>query len=134
MANATGCWALSDDSGLEVEHLMVSRSVFYRYGENCSYLDNINKLLYELDGVENRRAVFKTVLCLVNLVGEIRTIEGKGSIALTSTGTEGFGYDPIFICGYKCSFAELARKEKNKISQEDKLTELLGNGAHFKSV
>ena len=78
MANATGCWALSDDSGLEVEALNGEPGVYSaRYaGENCSYLDNINKLLYELDGVENRRAVFKTVLCLVNLVGEIRTIEG----------------------------------------------------------
>ena len=65
MANATGCWALSDDSGLEVEALNGEPGVYSaRYaGENCSYLDNINKLLYELDGVENRRAVLK--LCYV---------------------------------------------------------------------
>ena len=131
MANATGCWALSDDSGLEVEALNGEPGVYSaRYaGENCSYLDNINKLLYELDGVKNRRAVFKTVLCLVNLVGEVRTIEGicKGSIALTPTGTEGFGYDPIFIPdGYKCSFAELSTEEKNKISHRGQaLTEAI---------
>ena len=65
MANATGCWALSDDSGLEVEALNGEPGVYSaRYtGENCSYLDNINKLLYKLDGVENRRAVLK--LCYV---------------------------------------------------------------------
>ena len=131
MTNATGCWALSDDSGLEVEALNGEPGVYSaRYaGENCSYLDNINKLLYELDGVENRRAVFKTVLCLANLVGEVRTIEGicKGSIALTPTGTEGFGYDPIFITdGYKCSFAELSTEEKNKISHRGQaLTEAI---------
>tara|TARA_B100002019_G_scaffold198866_1_gene172297 strand:+ start:241 stop:840 length:600 start_codon:yes stop_codon:yes gene_type:complete len=131
MANATGCWALSDDSGLEVEALNGAPGVYSaRYaGENCSYLDNINKLLYELDGIENRRAVFKTVLCLVNLVGEVRTVKGicKGIIALAPTGKEGFGYDPIFIPdGYNCSFAELTIEEKNKISHRGRaLTEAI---------
>ena len=121
MANATGCWALADDSGLEVEALNGAPGVYSaRYaGENCSYNDNVLKLLEVMKGEKNRKAVFRTVLALVNLVGEVRTIEGvcKGKISLSESGISGFGYDPIFVPdGYRCTFADLELSEKNKIS------------------
>tara|TARA_A100001015_G_C14902015_1_gene676778 strand:- start:204 stop:803 length:600 start_codon:yes stop_codon:yes gene_type:complete len=128
MASATGCWALADDSGLEVDVLNGAPGVYSaRYaGKNCSYKDNVLKLLTAMEGMKNRKAVFRTVLALVNLVGEVRTIEGvcKGTIALSESGSGGFGYDPIFIPnGYNCSFADLDLKEKNKISHRGQALE-----------
>ena len=122
---ATGCWALADDSGLEVDALNGAPGVYSaRYaGEHCSYIDNCKKLLFEMDGKENRRARFRTVLALVNLVGEIRTIEGsvEGKILTEMRGDGGFGYDPIFMPdGYNLSYAEFEPLEKNRISHRGK--------------
>ena len=121
IAAATVCWALADDSGLEVDALGGAPGVYSaRYaGEHCSYMDNCNKLLFELDGQTNRRARFRTVLALVNLVGEVRTIEGAmdGVITTSMRGNDGFGYDPVFIPeGYELTYAELDPDEKNRIS------------------
>ena len=121
IASATGCWALADDSGLEVDALGGAPGVYSaRYaGEHCSYMDNCNKLLFELDGQTNRRARFRTVLALVNLVGEVRTLEGAmdGVITTSMRGNDGFGYDPVFIPeGYDLTYAELDPDEKNRIS------------------
>lgn len=121
IAAATGCWALADDSGLEVDALGGAPGVYSaRYaGEHCSYMDNCNKLLFELDGQTNRRARFRTVLALVNLVGEVRTLEGAmdGVITTSMRGSDGFGYDPVFIPeGYELTYAELDPDEKNRIS------------------
>ena len=121
IASATGCWALADDSGLEVDALDGAPGVYSaRYaGEHCSYIDNCNKLLFELDGQTNRRARFRTVLALVNLVGEVRTLEGAmdGVITTSMRGSDGFGYDPVFIPeGYELTYAELDPDEKNRIS------------------
>ena len=121
IASATGCWALADDSGLEVDALDGAPGVYSaRYaGEHCSYMDNCNKLLFELDGQTNRRARFRTVLALVNLVGEVRTLEGAmdGVITTSMRGSDGFGYDPVFIPeGYDLTYAELDPDEKNRIS------------------
>ena len=121
IASATGCWALADDSGLEVDALGGAPGVYSaRYaGEHCSYMDNCNKLLFELDGQTNRRARFRTVLALVNLVGEVRTLEGAmdGVITTSMRGSDGFGYDPVFIPeGYELTYAELDPEEKNRIS------------------
>ena len=121
IASATGCWALADDSGLEVDVLGGAPGVYSaRYaGEHCSYMDNCNKLLFELDGQTNRRARFRTVLALVNLVGEVRTLEGAmdGVITTSMRGSDGFGYDPVFIPeGYDLTYAELDPDEKNRIS------------------
>ena len=121
IASATGCWALADDSGLEVDALDGAPGVYSaRYaGEHCSYMDNCNKLLFELDGQTNRRARFRTVLALVNLVGEVRTLEGAmdGVITTSMRGSDGFGYDPVFIPeGYDLTYAELDPEEKNRIS------------------
>ena len=122
---ATGCWALADDSGLEVDALNGAPGVYSaRYaGEHCSYIDNCKKLLFEMDGKENRCARFRTVLALVNLVGEIRTIEGsvEGRILTEMRGDGGFGYDPIFMPdGYNLSYAEFDPLEKNRISHRGK--------------
>ena len=121
IAAATGCWALADDSGLEVDALAGAPGVYSaRYaGEHCSYLDNCNKLLFEMEGKNNRRARFRTVLALVNLVGEVRTLEGamEGTILTEMRGHGGFGYDPVFMPdGYDLSYAEFDPVEKNRIS------------------
>ena len=120
MASATGSWALADDSGLEVDALNGAPGVYSaRYaGKNCSYKDNVLKLLTAMEGMKNRKAVFRTVLALVNLVGEVRTIEGvcKGTIALSESGSGGFGYDPIFIPnGKSLTFGELSARIKYKM-------------------
>ena len=121
IAAATGCWALADDSGLEVDALGGAPGVYSaRYaGEHCSYLDNCNKLLFEMEEKTNRRARFRTVLALVNLVGEVRTLEGamEGIILTEMRGNGGFGYDPVFMPdGYDLSYAEFDPAEKNRIS------------------
>lgn len=125
MSIATGYWALADDSGLEVEALNGAPGVFSaRYaGENCSYMDNNKKLLNALAGKKNRNARFRTVLALVNLVGDIRIVEGScnGIIADEMRGIEGFGYDPIFIPKKSpLTYAEMDPIEKNRISHRGK--------------
>ena len=114
-----GCFA--DDTGLEVEALGGAPGVYSaRYaGEHCSFDDNIDKLLAALDGKDNRRACFRTVICLIEN-GEPRYFEGRvdGQI-LTERHThgEGFGYDPIFMPDrFAVSFAEMPLDVKNCIS------------------
>lgn len=125
------CFA--DDSGLEVEALGGKPGVFSaRYsGEDKDSEKNMDKLLAELEGVENRRACFRTVVALV-LDGERHLFEGviNGTILTERHGDGGFGYDPIFRPdGYDCTFAEMTLEEKNKISHRgqaiDKLCEFL---------
>lgn len=111
----------ADDTGLEVEALGGAPGVYSaRYaGEHCSFDDNIDKLLAALDGNENRRACFRTVICLIEN-GEPRYFEGRvdGQI-LTERHThgEGFGYDPVFMPErFAVSFAEMPLDVKNLIS------------------
>lgn len=126
------CFA--DDTGLEVEALGGAPGVYSaRYaGEHCTYADNVNKLLHEMQGQTNRRACFKTVVALI-LNGETHYFEGRvdGTIIETPRGTDGFGYDPVFMPdGYTETFAEMSAEEKNKISHRGramaKLVEFLG--------
>ncbi|MBR1769912.1 MAG: non-canonical purine NTP diphosphatase [Bacteroidales bacterium] len=112
------CFA--DDTGLEVEALDKRPGVYSaRYaGEHCSFDDNIDLLLKEMDGKTDRRACFKTVICFIES-GEERYFEGvcEGVITTERYGNKGFGYDPVFIPnGYGESFAEMTGEEKNKIS------------------
>lgn len=112
------CFA--DDTGLEVEALGGRPGVYSaRYaGEGCSFRDNVIKLLNEMEGVENRRARFRTVITLI-IDGEVHSFEGRvdGYILEKETGEEGFGYDPVFVPdGYNESFAEMPLDLKNKIS------------------
>jgi XTP/dITP diphosphohydrolase len=119
----------ADDTGLEVKALQGRPGVFSsRYaGEDCSFEDNINKLLFELRGVTDRKARFRTVLALI-INGRINIFEGvvEGHISEDKRGEEGFGYDPIFIPdGCSLSFAEMTLMDKNKISHRTMALEKL---------
>lgn len=127
------CFA--DDTGLEVEALNGAPGVYSaRYaGEHCSFADNVNKLLHEMQGKTNRRACFKTVVALI-LDGEAHFFEGRvdGTIIESPRGREGFGYDPVFVPdGFSETFAEMSAEQKNKISHRGramaKLIEFLQN-------
>lgn len=112
------CFA--DDSGLEVEALHGAPGVHSaRYaGSQRSDADNIQKLLTELQSTANRKAQFKTVIAL-NYKGEQHLFTGiiKGEITHSPSGTNGFGYDPIFIPeNHQKTFAEMTSEEKNQIS------------------
>jgi len=112
------CFA--DDTGLEVKALNGEPGVFSaRYaGAQKDANDNMDKLLLNLRDKINRTAQFKTVIAL-NLNGEQTLFTGiiKGKIIETKIGTNGFGYDPIFVAeGYDKTFAELTIEEKSDIS------------------
>ena len=115
----TDCFA--DDTGLEVDALGGAPGVYSaRYaGEHCSFDDNINKLLAALDGQSNRKADFRTVICLIE-GGETHYFEGHvdGQILTERhSNGEGFGYDPIFMPDrFAVSFAEMPLDVKNTIS------------------
>ncbi|MBR3411601.1 MAG: non-canonical purine NTP diphosphatase [Bacteroidales bacterium] len=116
----TGNDCFADDTGLEVEALGGAPGVYSaRYaGEHCSFDDNINKLLAAIDGKTNRRACFRTVICLIEQ-GVPRYFEGRvdGVILTERYGKEGFGYDPVFMPDrFAVSFAEMPLEVKNKIS------------------
>lgn len=119
----TPCFA--DDTGLEVDALDGAPGVYsarYAGGEGHDSEANMRKLLHELEGKENRRAQFRTVIALIEQKDGkpvAHTFEGKieGHISDEKRGTSGFGYDPIFVPeGYEQSFAELGNEIKNKIS------------------
>ena len=112
------CFA--DDTGLEVEALNGAPGVYSaRYaGEQKDANDNMDKLLSELKDKSNRKANFKTVIAL-NLKGKQNLFTGiiNGKIIEEKIGTNGFGYDPIFVAdGYEKTFAELSMEEKSTIS------------------
>jgi XTP/dITP diphosphohydrolase len=122
----TRTMALADDSGLEVFFLNGRPGVYSaRYaGENAGDEANNQKLLAEMRGVAARRRVarFKAVLALVGESYE-ETSEGicSGSLSETPRGTNGFGYDPIFMPdGFSKTYAELTAEEKNSISHRSK--------------
>lgn len=121
------CFA--DDTGLEVEALNNEPGVFSaRYaGEQRNADDNMNKLLSNLENKSNRKAQFKTVICL-NLKGKQHLFTGiaKGEITLEKTGKGGFGYDPIFRPEeFDKTFAEISLEIKNQISHRGKATKEL---------
>ena len=118
--NKFGKNCFADDTGLEIEALDGRPGVFSaRYATNGHDFDaNIDKVLEELAGVENRKARFRTVIALI-LEGSVHYYEGivKGEIITERKGIKGFGYDPVFLPdGYDQTFAEMPLSEKNKIS------------------
>lgn len=118
------CFA--DDTGLMVEALDGAPGVYSaRYaGERCSFDDNIDLLLENMERKTNRNASFETVVCLIE-DGKEQYFEGRceGCILTERYGKGGFGYDPIFMPnGYGESFAEISMEEKNKISHRGKAT------------
>lgn len=116
----TGKSCFADDTGLEVEALDGRPGVYSaRYaGEHCTFDDNVNKMLAEMDGKTNRKACFRTVICLIEN-GEPKYFEGRvdGVILTERYGEGGFGYDPIFMPDrFAVSFAEMPLEVKNRIS------------------
>ena len=133
--NKTGLNCFADDTGLEIEALNNRPGVYSaRYaGENCSAVDNMNKVLQELKEKHNRKATFKTVIALI-LDNSTYYFEGavEGEILTEKTGDEGFGYDPLFKPkGFEHSFAQMGINQKNQISHRGiavrKLVEFLNN-------
>ena len=118
----TNCF--SEDTGLEVFSLNGEpgvRSARYA-GEDKSFAQNIEKLLQNLQDKEDRRAQFRTVICLI-LDGKEHFFEGicQGRILAAQKGTEGFGYDPVFVPdGADKTFAEMPLEEKNRYSHRSK--------------
>jgi XTP/dITP diphosphohydrolase len=139
LLRATGKVALAEDSGLEVDALDGRpgvRSARYA-GENATDDDNINKLLAELDGVDDieRTARFRTVAIVVRPDGSEVIAEGvvEGRIVRARRGSGGFGYDPVFVPAEfpDRTFGELSKDEKNAISHRGKamrqLQQLIGD-------
>ena len=130
------CFA--DDTGLEVEALGGEPGVHSaRYAEGTDHDSeaNMRKLLQRLDGNDNRKAQFRTVIALARHDDEadFTLFEGivRGTIATRKQGTEGFGYDPIFVPeGYDESFAQLGTAIKNGISHRARAVEKLVRYLH----
>ncbi len=118
-AVGSGLLALADDTGLFIEALHGEPGVFAaRFaGENCSYADNRNKALLLLEGVQNRKASFKTAVALAAPDGIIAVVEGivEGEITLAERGDTGFGYDSIFAIE-GITYAEMDADTKNRMS------------------
>lgn len=135
IAHAAAGWALADDTGLLVDALHGEpgvRSARFA-GENATDNENRTLLLEKLEGCTQRSARFRTVLALVHPSGEMHYVSGEceGSIALSERGTNGFGYDSVFIPhdGDGRTFAEMTASEKDSLSHRgralQKLPELL---------
>ena len=113
------CFA--DDTGLEVAALNGAPGVHtarYAYPDRHDPEANTQKLLHSLEGRDDRRAQFRTAIALI-LNGEEHVFEGvvEGFISTGKRGTEGFGYDPVFIPeDTGLTFAELGTDVKNRIS------------------
>jgi XTP/dITP diphosphohydrolase len=115
-----GIACVADDSGLEIEALGGAPGVHSAYyaGPQRSHADNIQRVLRELAGNPHRVAQFRTVLTWISARGT-EVFEGvlPGTIIDQPRGTNGFGYDPIFVpLGYTQTLAELSLEEKNSIS------------------
>ncbi len=123
IAKELGIPCIADDSGLCVDALNGAPGVFSaRYAPNRDFDKGIDKLLAEMKNSNNksRKAHFSCVVSLAYPDGRYKLFEGRvdGRIADEKMcGDGGFGYDPVFIPdGYDCSFAQMSKEEKNKIS------------------
>jgi XTP/dITP diphosphohydrolase len=119
VAEATGKWAIADDSGLEVDALQGAPGIYSaRYADTDQA--RINRLLNELDGIENRGAQFVCAIAIAQPDGTIALeTQGicRGEILLTPRGNGGFGYDPIFyVPDLGKSFAEMSPEQKEAVS------------------
>lgn len=128
----TACFA--EDTGLEIEALQGAPGVYTaRFaGENCSAEDNWRKVLSLLEGQQNRKASFRTIITYYHNT-EYRQFEGicEGEIALIPSGEDGFGYDPVFIPrGSTKTFAEMNLAEKNQFSHRKKAFDLFATFLH----
>ena len=125
-----GLDCFADDTGLEVEALNGAPGIYsarYAGGEGHDSEANMKKLLHEMEGQDNRRAQFRTAICLIE-GGKEHLFEGvvRGEIIRYRRGTSGFGYDPVFVPeGYTETFAEMGNEEKNKISHRARAVQKL---------
>jgi XTP/dITP diphosphohydrolase len=131
IAAFTGCLALADDTGLEVDALGGKPGVHSaRFaGPKATYEENNRKLLRLLEGVppEERTARFRCVIAIAEPDGNVHVVEGKceGLIGFAAKGEGGFGYDPLFIVdGLEKTFAELSPEEKNRVSHRGRALQL----------
>lgn len=131
-AQHSGLWAISDDTGLSVDFLNGQPGVYTaRYaGPTADTQANNTKLLQELQGLaaSERTAHFCTIACLSDPQGKSICFEGilNGRIGCEYSGTNGFGYDPIFVVeGTDKTLAQMTEQEKNKISHRAKAFEKL---------
>lgn len=125
----TGENVFSEDTGLEVDVLNGEPGVkSARYaGDGRNFQANIDKLLQNISRHTNRKARFRTVICLV-LDGRQYTFEGtcEGRIIDEQRGAQGFGYDPVFVPdGSEKTFAEMSIDEKNVFSHRRKASDQL---------
>ena len=114
------CNCFADDTGLEIDSLNGDPGVFSaRYaGLECLAEDNMNKVLNKLNGIENRKAKFRTVIALI-VDGHEYLFNGEcfGEITKKKIGLDGFGYDPIFLpIDSDLTFAQMDKSEKGIIS------------------
>ena len=126
------CFA--DDTGLEIDILNGLPGVYSaRYaGQKSKSEENMNKVLRKLEGEENRKAKFRTIIALI-INNEEHCFEGEclGEITLQKNGIEGFGYDPIFKPFlYNKTFAEMTKVEKGEISHRGIAVKKLVNFLH----
>lgn len=125
-----GLDCFADDTGLEVEALGGAPGVYsarYAGGEGHDSEANMKKLLKKLSGETNRKAQFRTAICLIE-GGEEHLFEGvvKGEIIEEKRGNSGFGYDPVFVPeGFSQTFAELGAEIKNQISHRARAVQCL---------
>ncbi len=116
-------WTLADDSGLCIDALNGNPGIYSaRYADTPQ--TRIDRVLKELDGVQNRTAHFECAMTLINPKGEVAfACKGicEGSIVDKQRGNHGFGYDPIFLLkNSDKTIAELDDDEKNRISHRSK--------------
>ncbi|AZA75969.1 RdgB/HAM1 family non-canonical purine NTP pyrophosphatase [Chryseobacterium indoltheticum] len=123
----TGIPSLGDDSGLVVESLDGRPGIFSaRYAGDHDFAKNIEKVLSEMENIENRKAYFITVLCYYDENGA-QYFDGRahGNLLKENKGHQGFGYDPIFVPeGHEITFAEMNPEDKNKISHRKQALDL----------
>lgn len=123
----TGIPSLGDDSGLVVEALDGRPGIYSaRYAGDHDFAKNIAKVLEEMQGEENRKAYFITVLCYFDETGA-QYFEGRvyGNLLEENKGFKGFGYDPIFVPeGLGQTFAEMNPEDKNRISHRKQALDL----------
>ncbi|MGE3955058.1 MAG: XTP/dITP diphosphatase [Parachlamydiales bacterium] len=120
-------WVLADDSGLVVPALNGAPGLYSaRYaGKEATDKENRKKLLAEMAGLQDlaRSASFECALALSSPDGHLRTTKGtcEGTIAIQEAGSNGFGYDPLFIPhDYRKTFAQLDESTKNRVSHRRK--------------
>ena len=125
----TGLVSLADDTGLFIKALNKPGVYSARFaGEHCSYKDNRMKVLKLMEGITNRYAEFRTCVALSAPDGIISFKFGilEGNITTEERGTNGFGYDSIFMpLSFNKTYAEMTDTEKNSISHRAKAIEAI---------